>query len=457
MTSRFIVTATPELQGSALGELREVAADARRVRSFSDGVCLVETEMPAHDFTEAMIRTDPIFVKHMMPVQSEVALAGDGATDLPAMWEVVRDVCGVSAGEELSVQCRRVGADHDYTAKDVEVFIGSRFEAGGAVPRFSDLETRLDDAQKIVSIYLYRDEAYAGCSTARDNLNQHCDEHRVSSRCAREISRAEFRLMEAIRKFGLDIPQGRALDLGAAPGGWTKVLADAGMQVVAIDPAELDERVARLPTVTHVRSKAEDCECGGDFDLLVNDMNIDPEESAETMVRMDPHLKPGAFAIMAVKFVIRKPRKLLGNIMPTLAEEYDLLRVKSLFHNRREVTMLLERRVDASADVRWARRSPGESIELRLQVGGGDQCQRDPLWTNWISAWASGPGCIGCSTSMAQATEQLSSCPSTRAWSTAPLISFRTRRVPIRTTSAGWPGRGATQASSSTLGWPAST
>jgi 23S rRNA (cytidine2498-2'-O)-methyltransferase len=344
MTARYIVTATPELASSALGELRRIAGNVRKAAEFADGVFLVETEAAADDFTRALVGADPVFVKHIMPVQADEALAGRRDADLPAILEAVRRVCTLGAGEPFAVQCRCVAADSDYGAKDVEVFVGSFLEEHGAVPVFSDIEVAAAGTQKVVSVYVFRAAGYVGCSTVAENLNEHCDEFRVvSRRQGREVSRAEFKLREAVRKFGLELAGGRALDLGAAPGGWTKVLADAGMEVVAVDPAALDERVATLANVMHAAVRAEDYVPDGPFDLLVNDMNTSPEDSARLMVAMAPHLRPGAFAVMTVKLVIRHPQRLLDNVAGILAGTYATLRIKNLFHNRREVTALLRK------------------------------------------------------------------------------------------------------------------
>jgi 23S rRNA (cytidine2498-2'-O)-methyltransferase len=345
MSSRFIVTVTPELQRSALAELKGVAPDVAPIRDFGNGVLLVETSLPVGRFTEGLARADPVLIKHIMPVQAEATLAKSREADLPTILACARRVSSLAAGEHYAVQCRRIGADYDYGAKDVEVFVGSHFEAEGAVPQFCDTAVAAEASLKVISIYLYGEAGFVGFSTVRDNLNEHCDEYRVFSRRPASVSRAEYKLKEAMRKFGLILPRGRALDLGAAPGGWSKVLAEAGMDVVAVDPAELDERVSALPNVTHVRARAEECVGGaGGFELLVSDMNIEPEASARLMVEMAPRLRPGAYALMTVKLVIRNPARLLGNIVPMLDPVYDVVRVKNLFHNRLELTLLLRRK-----------------------------------------------------------------------------------------------------------------
>ncbi|MCA0247915.1 MAG: hypothetical protein LCH93_14980 [Proteobacteria bacterium] len=63
-------------------------------------------------------------------------------------------------------------------------------------------------------------------------------------------SRAYLKLWEAlVRLRRWPQPGERCLDLGASPGGWTWVLAKLGAEVVAIDKAPLDPRVAAMSGV----------------------------------------------------------------------------------------------------------------------------------------------------------------------------------------------------------------
>lgn len=69
-------------------------------------------------------------------------------------------------------------------------------------------------------------------------------------------SRAYLKLWEALTRLGRHpAPGERCLDLGAAPGGWTWVLARLGARVEAVDKAPLDPRIAAMPGVT-VRSES---------------------------------------------------------------------------------------------------------------------------------------------------------------------------------------------------------
>jgi 23S rRNA (cytidine2498-2'-O)-methyltransferase len=64
-------------------------------------------------------------------------------------------------------------------------------------------------------------------------------------------NRAYLKLWEALVRLGRwPGPGERCLDLGASPGGWTWVLGKLGAEVIAIDKAPLDPKVAALPGVT---------------------------------------------------------------------------------------------------------------------------------------------------------------------------------------------------------------
>jgi len=63
-------------------------------------------------------------------------------------------------------------------------------------------------------------------------------------------NRAYLKLWEALVRLRRWPHKGeRCLDLGASPGGWTYVLARLGADVVAIDKAPLDQKVAAMPGV----------------------------------------------------------------------------------------------------------------------------------------------------------------------------------------------------------------
>lgn len=104
-----------------------------------------------------------------------------------------------------------------------------------------------------------------------------------------KVSRAWLKLDEAIASFGIALEPGeRACELGAAPGGSCQRLLEAGLEVVGIDPAVIDPRVATHARFTHWRKRSRDVklrEFRG-FDWIVSDMNIDPVSTLEAIGRI---------------------------------------------------------------------------------------------------------------------------------------------------------------------------
>jgi 23S rRNA (cytidine2498-2'-O)-methyltransferase len=103
------------------------------------------------------------------------------------------------------------------------------------------------------------------------------------------VSRAWLKLDEAIATFGVPLAHGqRAVELGAAPGGASQRLLEAGLDVVGIDPALVDPVVAAEPRFVQWRKRARDVklrEFRG-FDWIVCDMNIDPVSTMESLGRI---------------------------------------------------------------------------------------------------------------------------------------------------------------------------
>ena len=111
------------------------------------------------------------------------------------------------------------------------------------------------------------------------------------------VSRAWLKLDEAVATFGVPLERGqRAVELGAAPGGASQRLLEAGLDVVGIDPAAVDPVVAAHPRFIQWRKRARDVKLRDfrGFDWIVCDMNIDPVSTMESLGRIAtaPGVKP---------------------------------------------------------------------------------------------------------------------------------------------------------------------
>lgn len=96
-------------------------------------------------------------------------------------------------------------------------------------------------------------------------------------------SRAYLKLEEGLRWAGLEPKPGeRAIEIGSSPGGASFALLARGLEVVGIDPADMDAEVLASKRFRHVRKGVLDVtrsDLGGPgtFDWLLLDMNVPPQ------------------------------------------------------------------------------------------------------------------------------------------------------------------------------------
>ena len=199
--------------------------------------------------------------------------------------------------------------------------------------------------QVVISLLCTLEKAYLGISLTTDNLSDWPGGARHFAHLPEQISRAEFKLLEALEVFGLTLPtQGSALDLGSAPGGWTRILLEAGMQVVAVDPAKLDGRLSKQPHLEHYRGYAEDyleeaIKRRQKFTVITNDMRMDAREAARLLVQASACLLNDGFIISVLKLPHETfeidPMKNLSEALKLLQRHFAIVQARQLFHNRR--------------------------------------------------------------------------------------------------------------------------
>lgn len=150
-------------------------------------------------------------------------------------------------------------------------------------------------------------------------------------------SRAYLKLWEALTVLGWYPQAGdTCLDLGAAPGGWTWVLAQLGASVTAIDRAPLDPRVGMLANVDMRQESAFGYE-PAPVDWLFSDVIAYPARLLALVTRW---IEAGCARriVCTIKFQ--------GGTDHTSAEAFAAIaggRVFHLFHNRHELTFAWER------------------------------------------------------------------------------------------------------------------
>jgi 23S rRNA (cytidine2498-2'-O)-methyltransferase len=96
-------------------------------------------------------------------------------------------------------------------------------------------------------------------------------------------NRAYLKLWEALTLLEkYPKPGDTALDLGASPGGWTYVMQSLGAEVSAVDKADLDEKIARLPRVNFIKQSAfalDPAHLDQCYDWVLSDIACYPERA----------------------------------------------------------------------------------------------------------------------------------------------------------------------------------
>ena len=323
---RCIITAQPQALSLALAE----AGGPRVIRTLEPGMVLCER--PEH-------LGQPIFVRHRCPAEAEVPLSGEAA-DIGALAQALsRILHRLDASRSFSVQTR-ILCHPAYKRFDVNTALAQEAEATGA-----PLDVK--GPKQVISVTLAQGLGYIGISDTADNISDWAGGARRYRWEEAQISRAEFKLLEALEVFRVPLVDGqRALDLGAAPGGWTRILRRRGLLVVAVDPAALDPRIARDGRVQHFRGTAQAYFAAPErFDVLANDMKMDSTESAQLMADGAHCLRPDGCSILTLKLP-EKTNEWLPRIeraKAILKGAYQFAGLRQLFHNRNEVTMYLRR------------------------------------------------------------------------------------------------------------------
>lgn len=276
------------------------------------------------------LRVGAMAFRHLHPVQRDREVS-----DLTELVALATELgARLEPGLSHAVQTRIIGKDHAWP----KAFAINDAIAESLAARGLAYDRRAPE--QVLSVTLAGARAMLGVSRTRDNLSSWpggvC---RFAKGGA--PSRSANKLLEALEAFDLD-PRRRAIDLGAAPGGWTHVLAERGLEVHAVDPAELDPAVLMRPNVHHHRMTAERF-LDGDrqpVELIVSDMRMDARDAARLLAGFGRVLVPGGQLMTTLKLPSHNALAVLDEALDILDRAYRRVAARQLFHNRSELTAL---------------------------------------------------------------------------------------------------------------------
>ena len=210
----------------------------------------------------------------------------------------------------------------------------------------NDLGYILDvkNSKQIISLLTINNMIYIGFGNSDINLSKFKCGKVHYAKDDLYISRSEYKLLEATNTFNIDLNKyNKAIDAGASPGGWSKLLAQHKINVSAIDPANLDKRLLNNKYINHYQETIQqflNTNNDNDYDLIVNDMKMDPRKSIELMSKFNKNLQANATIIMTFKLGERYNLRYLDGLLDIFSNHFKILHVRQLFHNRNELTVI---------------------------------------------------------------------------------------------------------------------
>lgn len=216
---------------------------------------------------------------------------------------------------------------------------------------------RLTDDANLPRLHIFfpaPERALIASSDPANSSDAHMGIHRVSL-SPDAPSRSYLKLGEAFAVFLSEKEQARllkprmtAVDLGAAPGGWTWQLVQHGLKVTAVDNGPLKGAAANHPDIKHLRQDGFRFRPKRPVDWLVCDMVEQPQRVAALMAEWFI----GGYtsnAVFNLKLPMKKRVEALRIALETIRNALNKkgmryrLEVKQLYHDREEVTVFLTR------------------------------------------------------------------------------------------------------------------
>lgn len=317
---------------SALNEILSLQKNTRLIKWLSAQSGIIYLPDGVDEFKNAIKKSPPIFLQHFSPIQYVLSL-----DDISAFSNKAADLCNdFEKNKSFSVQTTLYQKTGNYNANFINNTISEILLSRGK-------KLDVKNPYNILSIAVDNNKAYIGISNVKENLSKWA--------CGRafykkELNRAEYKLVECIEYFRMKLTGGKALDIGAAPGGWTKALYERGYKVYAIDPIMLDKKILETEKITQFQMTAQKFLTINNkiFDIIVNDMVLDCRRSAGIMNDFSKFLEKNGYGIITAKLPKKKYNKPLKSAVKLLEEKYTVIGVHQLPSNKSEVTILLRKK-----------------------------------------------------------------------------------------------------------------
>ncbi|MFW5435630.1 SAM-dependent methyltransferase [Paenibacillus apiarius] len=338
-SSHWVITSNHGFISYAQEELRRSFGQLKSRMLVSGETALMELPADEHEVLNLLERQPAIFIRHIQPVHAvveESAMKDELSASASSLADKLFEQAEAAMAQTRVAVHVRSSASNAAEDKALRDALKAAAEAGGAVGA-------VQNPDLIISVFIHEGMVYAGLVTPAQAGSDWPGGAIRFQREEGQVSRAKFKLLEAERTFGLDFAAYRnALDVGAAPGGWTSLLLERGVHVTAVDPAKMHPSLMDHPRLSYYGKNAGEVAFEPhEFDLLVCDMSWSPKVTAKLVIQLLDSVIPGGTVIVTVKLMHKKPLQTIRDVTEMFGEHMQILRAKQLFHNRDEITLYM--------------------------------------------------------------------------------------------------------------------
>lgn len=322
---KYIITCNENSKHHLIEELAHHDVDAS-LEWFNETDALLEIGMNFSDFKKLHDTTPLVFIRHFFPVQK--IIKSHEALNLTDFI--------VLSDREFSIQLRSPQESRKEMTANRNTWVDTLIAKGNTL--------NVKNPEMVISVYATSDLIYFGLSHIDDLPTRWSAGEIHFSKKIDSISRAEFKLREVFDTFPLNPVGDVAVDLGAAPGGWTRVLHEMEYEVYAIDPSDLDFRLVDVEGINHFQMTSQQFvkenphfEC----DILVNDMKMDARASISLFKEAAKQLNQDGYGIITIKLAKDFEYQDVIDALELLRLDFNIEYARQLFHNRSEFTVIV--------------------------------------------------------------------------------------------------------------------
>ncbi|MEH6471709.1 MAG: 23S rRNA (cytidine(2498)-2'-O)-methyltransferase RlmM [Halopseudomonas sp.] len=279
----------------------------------------------------------PGLVEHL-PAADRITPLVERLSPLPQCGELMIETADTNEAKSLAGFCRKFTSPCAQTLRQKGILSPKRT---GKLPRLH-------------LFFLDSERVYPGVSYPGNHARQEMGIPRLKfpaaapSRSTLKLDEAFLHFLTADQRERLLAPAMRAVDLGAAPGGWTWQLVKRHLRVVAVDNGPMAESLMDSGLVKHVREDGFRYQPQRSVQWMVCDMADQPSKVAKHMALW---LEQGwsERIIFNLKLPMKKRYQAVCECQELVRSQLEQagvayqLDMKQLYHDREEVTCYLRR------------------------------------------------------------------------------------------------------------------